>query len=83
VSTTENNSAAGGNGTGAFQDADIDSTDPAVMIGEAGGMATQAYIPITVSAVAPSGKGFTGEVGVYRDGNSDICRFHGSLSLQG
>jgi hypothetical protein len=82
VSTTENHAAAGGSATGA-QDPDIDSTDPPFMVGEAGGMSIAAYVPITVSAVAPSGKGFSGALGVYRDGNTDICRFHGSLALQG
>ena len=80
LSTTEDNSAAGGNGSG---DPDIDSSDPPVMIGEAGGMLPDAYVPVTVSAVAPSGKAFSGEVGVYRNGSTDICRFHGSLALQG
>jgi hypothetical protein len=82
VSTTENDAAAGGSAIGA-QDPDVDSTDPPFMVGEAGGMSIQAYVPITVSAVAPSGKGFSGTVGVYRDGNTDVCRFHGSLALQG
>jgi hypothetical protein len=82
VSTTENDAAAGGSAIGA-QDPDIDSTDPPFMVGEAGGMSLQAYVPITVSAVVPSGKGFNGPVGVYRDGNTDVCRFHGSLALQG
>jgi hypothetical protein len=82
VSTTENDAAAGGSATGT-QDPDIDSTDPPFMVGEAGGMNIQAYVPITVSAVTTSGKGFSGAVGVYRDGNSDVCRFHGSLALQG
>jgi hypothetical protein len=82
VATTEDNSAAAGNGTGGFQDADVDSTDGPVKVGEAGGMALQAYIPVTVSAFAPSGKGFSGEVAMWRDSTGG-CRFHGSLALQG
>jgi hypothetical protein len=81
VSTTENDSAGGSTGSG---DPDIDSTDGPVMIGEAGGMSIDAYVPVTVSAVAPSGKAFSGAIGVYRNGSSaDVCRFHGSLALQG
>jgi hypothetical protein len=83
VSTAENNSSAGGNGTGSFQDGDVDSTDGPVKIGEADGMTNPAYIPITTSAFTPSGKGFSGEVAMYRDTVAGTCRFHGSLALQG
>ena len=85
VSTTEDNSAAAGNGTGSSQDFILDSGDAPTQVGDAGGMGTRAYIPITISALAPSGKGFSGEIGIYRDGSGadDICRFHGSLALQG
>jgi hypothetical protein len=82
VSTTENDSAAGGSAVPA-QEPDLDSNEPPFMVGEAGGMGIQAYVPNTVSAVAPTGKGFSGAIGVYRDGNTDVCRFHGSVSLQG
>ena len=83
VATTEDNSAAGGNGTGGFQDADVDSSEGPVKVGEAGGMGLQVYIPVTVSAFAPSGKGFSGEVAIWRDTTAGSCRFHGSLALQG
>jgi hypothetical protein len=82
VSTTENDSAAAGTGTG-FQDADLDSTDGPFPIGEVNGMVIRAYIVTTASAFAPSGKGFTGEVAMYRDSSVGSCRFHGSLALQG
>jgi hypothetical protein len=83
ASTTENNSAAAGNGTGSFEDADLDTADGPVAIGEADGMAIRAYIVIPVSAFAPSGKGFSGEVALFRDSAAGSCRFHGSLALQG
>jgi hypothetical protein len=83
VSTTENNSAAAGNGTGSSQDPDVDAADGPVEIGEAGGMSAQAYLPIPVSAFAPSGTGFSGEVALYHDTAASSCRFHGSLALQG
>jgi hypothetical protein len=83
VDTSENNSAAAGNGTGSSQEPDVDAADTPVEIGAASGMATQAYLPITVSAFAPSGRGFTGEVAIYRNQTTGNCRFHGSLALQG
>jgi hypothetical protein len=83
LDTTENNSAAAGNGTGSSQEPDVDATDSPVEIGAASGMATQAYLPITVSAFAPSGRGFSGEVAIYRNQTTGNCRFHGSLALQG
>ena len=82
VSTTENDSAVGGSAP-TTQEPDLDSNEPPSMVGEAGGMGIQAYVPNTVSAVAPSGKGFSGAIGIYRDENTDVCRFHGSLALQG
>jgi hypothetical protein len=83
LDTAENNSAAGGNGTGSSQNPDVDASDSPVEIGEAGGMGTEAYLPVTVSAFAPSGRGFSGEVAIYRNVTTGNCRFHGSLALQG
>jgi len=83
VSTTENNSAAAGTGTG-FQDADLDTTDGRFPVGETGGMTARVYLVTPVSAVAPSDKGFAGDVAMYRDSSgAGSCRFHGSLALQG
>jgi hypothetical protein len=95
VSTTENDSAAAGTntstGTGpetysglGFQEADVDSADGRVKIAElSAGMAIRGYTVTTASAFAPTGKGFSGEVALYRDSSASSCRFHGSLSLQG
>jgi hypothetical protein len=83
VSTTENNSsaAAAGTGTGA-QQADLDTADT-FNAGELDGMTNPLYALRNVSALAPSGKGFSGELGLYRDTVAGVCRFHGSLALQG
>jgi len=88
VSTTEDNSAAaaeGSTGVTGTPDADIDDAEGHVTIAEFdGGMALRAYGVADISAFATSGKGFTGEFGLYRDSSgTGACRFHGSLSLQG
>jgi hypothetical protein len=88
VSTTESNSAAaaeGSTGVTGTPDADIDSTEGDVTIAEfSGGMAIRAYGVADISAFAPSGKGFTGEFGLFRDSSgAGACRFHGHLALQG
>jgi hypothetical protein len=83
VDTTEDDSSAGGNGTGSMQDPDVDADDDPVEIAEAGGMSLQVYAPFTVSALAPSGDGFSGAVAIYRNQTDGVCRFHGSLALQG
>jgi hypothetical protein len=95
VSTTENDSAAAGtstiSGTGpAFtgvgaQDADVDTSDGRVQIAElSAGMNIRGYTVTTASAFAPSGKGFSGAVALFRDSAAaSACRFHGSLALQG
>jgi hypothetical protein len=90
VSTTEDNSAgAGTSRLGAtdrgFQDPNIDIADGSVKVADlAAGMTNPAYGVAAVSALAPSGKGFSGEVGMYRDASGGgSCRFHGSLGLQG
>jgi hypothetical protein len=83
VDTSEDNSAAGGNGTGSSQDPDVDADDDPVEIAEAGGMSVQVYAPFNVSALAPSGKAFSGEVAIYRNQTAGTCRFHGHLALQG
>lgn len=80
LATTEDNSAGAGNSTG---ETDLDSADPPAQIAEAGGMSTEAYVASAVSGFAPSGKGFSGEVGIFRNQTDDVCRFHGSLALQG
>jgi hypothetical protein len=46
-------------------------------------MGTRLYQLTPVSAFALSGRGFTGEVGVYRDSAAGSCRFHGSITIQG
>jgi hypothetical protein len=88
VSTTEDNSAAaaeGSTGVTGTPDADIDDTEGRVTIAELdGGMAIRVYGTADISAFATSGKGFTGQFGLYRDSSgAGACRFHGSLSLQG
>jgi hypothetical protein len=42
-----------------------------------------AYTLAPVGALAPSGKGFSGEVGLVHDSSAKLCRFHGDLALQG
>ena len=94
VSTTEDDSAAAGtstiSGTGpaytgvGTQDAEIDSIDGPVEIAElSAGMALRGYTVTTASAFAPSGKGFSGDVALFRNSATTSCRFHGSLTLQG
>lgn len=93
VSTTEDNSAATGTDTNTFSgqtavgsfEPDLDATDGPFQIAELGaGMAIRGYTVTTASAFAPSGKGFSGDVALYRDQTGDgLCRFHGSLALQG
>jgi len=90
VSTTEDNSAGAGTsrlGTTdrGFQEPNIDTADGRVKVADlAAGMTNPAYGVAAVSALAPSGKGFSGEVGMYRDASGGgSCRFHGSLGLQG
>lgn len=96
VSTTENDSAATGTATAtttspnavytatAFQDPDLDPADSPFRIAELNaGMNNRGYTVTTASAFAPSGKGFSGEVALYRDSVASTCSFHGSLALQG
>lgn len=79
VSTTENNSEAGGETT---TDPDIDSGDPPSVVAtlsSASGLASS-----KVFASAPSGKAFTGQVALYADATGPgSCKFHGHLALQG
>jgi hypothetical protein len=42
-----------------------------------------AYTVAPIGALAASGKAFTGEVGLTHDPSANVCRFHGSLALQG
>ena len=96
VATTENDSAATGTATAtttspspiftatAFQDPDLDVADSPFRIAQLeAGMNARGYTVTTASAFAPSGKGFSGDVAMYRDSPAGSCRFHGSLALQG
>jgi hypothetical protein len=96
VSTTENGSAATGTSTEVsnpavetgrgFAELDLDSTDGEFVIAELlpAGMNVRSYSVTTASALAPSGKGFSGDVAMFRDqSGGGSCRFHGSLALQG
>ena len=97
VSTSENDSAAIGtstitgtpsppvySATGA-QSADLDTTDSPFQIAQLNaGMSARGYTVTTVSAFAPSGPGFSGNVALFRDiSGGGSCRFHGSLAIQG
>ena len=94
VSTTENDAAATGTSTALHpgpvysaegsQDADLDAADGQIEIAElSAGMSLRGYTVSTASAFAPSGKGFSGNVALFRDSSASSCRFHGALSLQG
>jgi hypothetical protein len=84
VSTTQDNSAAAGAGSSVLPDArepDLDAASSPFEVAALGGMAIP-YALRTVSAFAPSGKAFSGEIGMYHDA-ADTCRFHGHLALEG
>ena len=99
VSTTENDSAATGSSTPlndgvpdavvysaeGKQELDLDTGDGQVQIAELNaGMSIRGYTVTSASALAPSGKGFSGSVAMFRDqSGGGSCRFHGSLALQG
>ena len=96
VSTTENGSAATGTSTETsnpavetgrgFAELNLDSSDGRFVSAELlpAGMNVRSYSVTTAAAFAPSGKGFSGDVGMFRDtSGADVCRFHGSLALQG
>jgi hypothetical protein len=96
VSTSENHSAAtgtttrvetppGGNTANGFHNADLDPADSPFKIAElSAGMAVRGYTVTTASAFAPSGKGFSGDVAMFRDSSgTGSCRFHGALALEG
>jgi hypothetical protein len=83
VSTSENNSAAGGL---TLTDPVVDASDPPFVIftvgDAAGGTRWVAQTPAFASA--PSGKGFTGQIALYADASgAGSCVFHGHLALQG
>lgn len=97
VSTTEDHSATTGTNTAVnqgvndpkiangFVEQDLVANSP-FQIAELlpAGMSVRAYAVTTASAFAPSGKGFSGDVGMYGDPTgAGLCRFHGSLALQG
>jgi hypothetical protein len=73
VSTTESDSVAS-NGQPPFGPAD----SPVALASQNSG-----YSVKPVAALAPSGKGFTGDVGLQHDSTGQVCRFHGDLALQG
>jgi hypothetical protein len=84
VTTTEDNSAATGAGSSNMADAprvDLDPSDPPWEVAALGGMAVP-YALRTVSAFAPSGKAFSGEIGLFHN-STDSCSFHGHLALEG
>jgi hypothetical protein len=94
VSTTENDSAATGTSTSidpavntatGFQDSDLDTADGPFRIAQLeAGMSIRGYTVTTASAFAPSGKGFSGAVALFRNSTgAGSCSFHGSLALQG
>jgi hypothetical protein len=95
VSTTENDSAATGTSTPVtatpvysahgFMEPDLDANEGPFRIAELqAGMNIRGYTVTTASAFAPSGKGFSGDVAMYRDSAAGgSCKFHGSLTLQG
>jgi hypothetical protein len=83
VSTTENNSAAGGL---SLIEPVLDAADPpfviAILADPAGGTRSVAQTPAFASA--PSGKAFTGQVALYSDASgAGSCLFYGHLGLQG
>jgi hypothetical protein len=81
VSTTEDDSAAGG--TPGTQEPDLDITDGAVDIA-ALAAPSPGYAQTTIAAFAQSGKGFSGDMALYRDSSgAGTCKFHGQLALQG
>ena len=83
IATTEDNSSAAADGTGVdSQQAELNTADT-FNAGELGGMTTPLYAVRSVSALTPSGRGFAGDVALYRDAAAGICRFHGSLVVQG
>jgi hypothetical protein len=80
VSTSENNSAAGGAGA---QNPDLDITDGQFQIASLADPVNR-YAHSTAFAFAPSGRSFTGQFGLYRDtSGAGLCRFHGHLALAG
>jgi hypothetical protein len=79
VSTTENNSAAAGEQA----DPDIDAGGTSLPIATVSS-GTTGVLAARAVASAPSGKAFTGLIGMYADaGGSGSCKFHGHLALQG
>jgi hypothetical protein len=80
VSTTEDNSAAGGTGA---QDPDLDSSDGPFQIAALADPVNR-YAVSSAFAFAPSAKSLTGQVALYRDpSGAGTCRFHGHLALEG
>jgi hypothetical protein len=81
VSTTENNSAAGGESMG---EADLDAGDPPAVVAL---LSSASAPPLALSdafASAPSGKSFTGLIAMYADASgAGSCKFHGHAALEG
>jgi hypothetical protein len=79
VSTTENNSAAGGE---SLVVADLDAGDPPFVISIVSSLQELALSKAFASA--PSGKSFTGLIAMYADATgAGSCKFHGHLALEG
>jgi hypothetical protein len=80
VTTTEDNSAAGGDDAPGDPDFDAGQTSSdLVTLSSTSGVA-----PGSVVASAPSGKAFTGLIAMYADATgAGSCKFHGHLALQG
>jgi hypothetical protein len=80
MSTTEDNSAAGGAGA---QNPDFDAAESPFQIAALADP-TNRYAHSNVFAFAPSGKSLTGQATLYRDpSGTGTCRFHGHVALQG
>jgi hypothetical protein len=80
ISTSENNSAAGGTGA---QNPDLDVVDGPFQIAALSDPVNR-YAHSTAFAFSPSGRSFTGQFGLYRDTlATGSCRFHGHLALAG
>jgi hypothetical protein len=89
VSTTESNSAAGGEASNGadMEDPDIDAGAPPSVIAAHASDETGATRSLALKdafASAPSGRAFTGLLALYADSaGAGSCKFHGHLSLEG
>jgi hypothetical protein len=88
VSTTESNSAGGGESSNpdgeSIGDPVINAGDPPSVIADQESGMTRSLALRDAFASAPSGKAFTGEIAMYADSaGAGSCKFHGQLALQG